>query len=125
MGDLSGADVRDMIQDSTNALPSWLRDSLTTEPEDGVLNKRGRSRHTWTVLARATLLGDTAAKQFLVKTFNVSPDGVGLITRIPLRESADLELVPADGSGEPVRVRVVHCTRTLQGYKVGCELVTR
>lgn len=109
-----------VIQDTANALPSWLGDSLTTEPEDGVLNKRTKSRHTWTVLARATLLGDTVAKQFLVKTFNVSLDGVGLITRIPLRESADLELVPENGSGE--RVRVVHGTQTLQGYKVGCEL---
>ena len=124
MGSLSGADVRGMIQDTTNAMPSWLRDSLTTDPEDGVLNKRRRSRHTWTVLARATLLGDSVGKQFSVKTFNVSPGGVGLITRVPLRESAHLELVPADGSGEPVRIRVVHCTRTLQGYKVGCELVT-
>ncbi len=124
MGDLSGADVRDMIQDTTNALPSWFRDSRTTEPEDGVSIKRGRSRHTWTVLARAILLGDTAGKQFSVKTFNVSPGGIGLITRVPLRESADLELVPENGSGESVRVRVVHCTRTLQGYKVGCELVT-
>lgn len=111
-----------VIQDTANALPSWLRDSLTTEPEDGVLNKRTKSRHTWTVLARATLLGDTVAKQFLVKTFNVSLDGVGLITRIPLREIADLELVPENGFGEPVRVRVVHGTQTLQGYKVGCEL---
>ena len=86
--------------------------------------RRRTSRHTSTVLARATLLGDTAGMQFSVKTFNVSPGGVGLITRIPLRQSADLELVPVDGRGMPVRVRVVHCTRALQGYKVGCELVS-
>ena len=86
-----------VIQDTANALPSWLGDSLTTEPEDGVLNKRTKSRHTWTVVARATLLGDIVAKQFLVKTFNVSLDGVALITRIPLREIAEIWSNPVDG----------------------------
>ena len=116
--------MRAMIQETIIALPSWLRDSITTGPEDGVLNKRGTSRHASTVMARATLLGEIDAKQFSVKTFNIGVGGVGLITRIPLRESAELELVPVDGSGEPVRLRVIHCTQTIQGYKVGCELVS-
>ncbi len=139
MVDLSGADPRDM-QDTTNdvpswfrnPLPSWLRNGLATEPEDGqlfrrrlrVLNRRGKPRHPWTVIARATLLGGTASNRFIVKTFDVSLDGVGLITRVPLRVSADLELFPEDGPGDPVRVRVVYCKQILQGYKVGCEWVT-
>ena len=116
--------MRAMIQDVVNALPSWLRDGLTINPEDGIPNKRGDSRHTWTVFVRATMLGGTGGKQLSAKTFNVCPGGVGLITRVPLREGADLELVPEDGPGETVRVRVVHCTQTLQGYKVDCELIT-
>lgn len=140
MVNLSEADVPDMIRDTAKALPSWLRnplptwlrDGLATEPEDGqlfrrrlrVLNRRRNARHTWTVLARATLLGGTASKQFFVKTFDVSLDGIGLITRVPLRVSANLELFPVDGPGDPVRVRVTYCIQTIQGYKVGCELIT-
>lgn len=118
-----GADMCEMGHEAQNALPSWLIDALASEPEAGTLNKRGDSRHTWIAFARATILGGTEVKQLSVKTFNVGPGGIGLITRVPLRESADLELVPEDGPGKPVRVRVVHCTQTLQGYKVGCEFV--
>lgn len=112
----------EMIQEARSALPSWLLDGLAVTPEAGISNKRGDSRHAWIVFARATILGGTDVKQLSVKTFNVGPGGIGLITRVPIRDGADLELVPEDGPGEPVRVRVVHCTQTLQGYKVGCEL---
>ena len=54
----------------------------------------------------------------------MSHGGLGLIRRIELHQSDELELSPMGDVGEPVRVRVVYCKQTIQGYKVGCEFVT-
>ena len=54
---------------------------------------------------------------------NVSPRGMGMITRMPLTPGQVIQLSPGDGSdGTPVQATVVHCTQTVQGYKVGCTL---
>jgi|GEM_PF-1676094 len=107
-----------------NDIPLWLREGLDEEATDGVLNKRAEPRHGWVVMTRAMLLGSPGTELTSVKTYNISRRGLGLITRKQLNMGAELIVSPMYETGEPVRVRVVYCKQTIQGYKVGCEFVT-
>jgi len=107
----------------TNEIPSWLRAGLDVEAADGVLNKRTEPRHGWVTMTRARLARAPNTELISVKTYNVSRSGLCLITRKQLHDGTELVLTPMHETGEPVRVRVVHCKQTIQGYKVGCEFV--
>ena len=105
-------------------LPSWLLEALESETGDLVLNKRSEPRRDSYLLAFLEA-GDTPGVERLsVKVTNVSSRGIGFIARSPLEESREFQLTPQGVSEhgtpfEAVRVRVVHCTQTVQGYKVG------
>ena len=111
-------------------LPAWLRTAIEEgERLDRHLNKRSEHRLAWVRLASLQPQPDTGAeKPISVKIANVSSRGVGLISREPLDEGLQLALSP-DGvmedltPFETINVRVVHCTKTIQGYKVGCVFV--
>ncbi|MHC4697817.1 MAG: hypothetical protein ACYTFA_13885 [Planctomycetota bacterium] len=111
-------------------LPAWLRSAVEEgECADPQLNKRGEHRYVWVRLASVEPRSDGGSAMGMpVKIANVSSQGVGLISRKPLEESEQLVLTP-DGVTEKwapfesVNVRVIHCTRTVQGYKVGCVFV--
>lgn len=113
-----------MVTVNVNDIPLWLREGLDEEATDGVLNKRSEPRHGWMILTRARLLSSPDTELTSVKTFNVSCGGLGLITRKELHQGDELEISPMSDTGEPVRVLVVYCKQTIQGYKVGCEFVT-
>lgn len=111
-------------------LPAWLRMAVEEgECVDRHLNKRSEHRLVWIRLASLKPHPDNGSeKPMSVKIANVSSRGVGLITREPVEEGRQLALSP-DGVTEDltpfetVNVRVVHCTKTIQGYKVGCVFV--
>lgn len=110
-------------------LPDWLLEGLEGDPTDSLLNKRSDERHFYAspvdirVETKAGLAGGPSAR-----VFNVSVNGVGLISREPIEAGLTVILVPRDATPEViaqdgVRAKVVYCRQTIQGYKVGCELV--
>lgn len=101
-------------------LPSWLLEAFEGELTDPLPNKRSEPRHIWVTLVFGKAANDPDAPSFPVKTYNASRSGVGLITRKPLPQGQILEISPEESLNESVRVRVVHCTQTIQGYRIGC-----
>jgi len=87
-----------------------------------MLNKRQEERAVsalYCLLERDGRPGEMLSAQ----VYNVSPHGMGMITRKPLTPGQIIQVAPGDGSdGSPVRATVAHCTQTVQGYKVGCTL---
>ena len=103
-------------------MPAWLQAAMRdAQDTDGVLNKRGEKRWALYMLCKAQPLG--GGQSFTVRLFNVSENGVGLITRQELRDRDEIQMEPLDDFGERVALEVVHCTATLQGYKVGCRII--
>ena len=105
-------------------LPRWLQEAIAEgEPTDGIPNKRGEKR----ILSALYCLieQDAAAEHLSARVYNVSANGLGMITRRRMSPGQQIQLMPGDGSdGAPVTARVVHCTQTIQGYKVGCTFVS-
>lgn len=106
-------------------IPGWLREALEGELTDKAPSKRAEPRRVWWGLASVQRHDGVSEKQFSVKMTNVSPEGIGFISRQPLEVGDRLQLIPdGDSNGsaplEPVNVRIIHCTQTVQGYKVGC-----
>lgn len=102
-------------------LPAWIHDILDNgDPTDEFPNKRTETRRIWTESCFAQREGVPGASTLMVRGFNVGSDGIGLIAREGLPVGQRLSLTPRSGPGEPVLVRVIHCTQTLLGYKVGC-----
>jgi hypothetical protein len=103
-------------------LPEWLGEALEEgETTDNLPNKRSTSRRVWTVFCRVQSVGEPTMTSFTARLFNVGPGGIGLVTRRELEPGLRLEVVPeGDANQDAVQVRVVHCTQTVQGYKVGC-----
>lgn len=102
-------------------LPAWIHDVLENgDPTDEFPNKRTETRRIWTESCFAEREGNPVGSTLMVRGFNVGCDGIGLIAREGLPVGQRLKLTPRSGPGEPVLVRVIHCTQTLLGYKVGC-----
>lgn len=105
-------------------LPMWIAEAIAEgDPVSGVRNKRGEDR---LVSALYCLIepGGQAGEHVSAQVHNVSERGLGMIVRKPLRAGQKIQLLPGDGSkAVGVAATVVHCTQTVQGYKVGCEFV--
>ena len=106
-------------------LPEWLHEALRErEPTDDLPNKRAESRRVWTVFCLAQPEDEPSMDPFTARVFNACAGGVGFIARKEVPVGQRLELRPEHGPEETsVHVRVIHCTRTVQGYKVGCAFV--
>lgn len=108
-------------------LPQWFREALEGDPTDHVPNKRSEPRHVFVYLARVRAEQDANAGDVSVRLFNVGTGGVGFTARQEFEPGARLILLP-EGLPELVAdetavcVRVVHCTQTVQGYKIGCVI---
>lgn len=104
-------------------LPSWLREMVEAcESDDDRTSRREASRQAWMGPCFVQLEGEVESDRFLARGLNVGPAGVGFISRRELRFDQPVLLYPREGEGEPVHLRVIHCTRTVQGYKVGCTI---
>ena len=103
-------------------LPEWVREALREgDPTDDLPDKRTESRHVWTVFCTAQTEDEPSADAFTARVFNVCSGGIGLIVRKELRVGQRLRIRPEGISDQtPVRARIIHCTRTVQGHKVGC-----
>lgn len=106
-------------------LPQWLTEAiLEGDSTDALLNKRHEERTISALYCMIERDGNTGAP-LTAQVYNVSPNGMGMITRKPLTAGQCIKLAPGDDSdGAPVRAVVVHCTQTVQGYKVGCSFQT-
>ncbi|MEK6798516.1 MAG: PilZ domain-containing protein [Planctomycetota bacterium] len=96
--------------------PTWLREGLDGDFNDQDAQRRNETRHVWVRLASI---------QASVRITNVSENGVGLITRESLPKGQRIRLTPdgrneADHPYDSATLRVVHCTPTINGFKVGC-----
>ena len=107
-------------------LPKWLLDAIETgDPLAGVPAKRGESRlHAWSFPCRVVPVAGGPSASFTINLQNISQQGLGFISRQELSPGDELDIKPADQPQAPsVRARIRHCTRTLQGFKVGCSFV--
>ena len=101
-------------------LPAWLGEILEgSHPTETMPGKRSESRRHWPGSCYAQPEGASEDEQAFVHGLNLAPTGIGFLSREPYTEGQILDLVPGEGSGEPVRVCVVHCTQTVGRYKVG------
>ena len=106
----------DNSTDAAAIQESWIQEGLEGHFEREDKCRRGQPRRMWVRLASV---------ESTVRITNVSPDGVGLISREPFTEGQCIRVTPEcatdDGrEHEPATLRVVHCTSTINGYKVGC-----
>jgi hypothetical protein len=107
-------------------LPTWLMAALASADADGgVLNKRRDARRPWSGLINAQNAADPSKRSFTVNVFNLSSLGLGIITRNQQCVGDRLVLTPVGEPGQNITVRVVHCTRTIQGFKVGCRFESK
>jgi len=111
-------------QSSRSQLPEWLQQAIIEgDSVAGVRNKRAEDRMVSALFCQIESDGQPG-EILSARVHNVSESGLGMITRRWLRPGQRIQLTPADGSdGEPVTATVVHCTQTIQGYKVGCAFV--
>ena len=117
------------MQDSdarTTSTPAWVQEALREgEATDGVPNKRAEPRLSWHATCTAKPLRTQDLGPFSVRVFNVSSGGLGVIARRRVEPGERLLLTPLGAAAtEAVRVRVIHCTQTVQGYKIGCAFDT-
>ena len=105
-------------------LPDWLSEALEESyPTDDLPNKRSESRRVWSSLYLLTSEDDTSGTPITVRMTNVASAGIGFVSRKVLTPHSRFKLTPEGREdAEPVHVRVVHCTKTVQGYKVGCSI---
>ena len=113
---------------SSQVLPQWFIEALEGDPTDNQLNKRSETRHEWVVLAQLNSSGSSSSGKSMVKVFNVSKDGLGFVSRQPMREQERILITPdgvaADGTPyESIEAVTVYCRQTIQGYKIGCTLL--
>ena len=74
----------------------------------------------------AATLASTGTPAFFLHAAEGLHGDLGMITRKPLMAGQRIQLSPGDGSaGSPVVAVVVHCTQTVQGYKVGCSICSK
>ncbi len=113
---------------SRTELPNWVREALDCEPTDSMPNKRSEPRHVWIRLATVQHADTPEASPISAKIMNASSQGIGFSSRKAFEEGQELTFTP-DGVSEEsapyeaVKVRVIHCTSTIQGFKVGCVFV--
>ena len=107
---------------SAGQLPSWLQQWVDEgPPTDSFANKRSESRRECAVYCVAHCMDDETVTPFHARMFNVDSQGVALLTRQALIVGLRLLLRPeGDEQAPAVTARIVHCTQTVQGYKVGC-----
>jgi hypothetical protein len=114
---------------TTSSLPDWLWELLEEEPGEGSHGKRRKPRQYAGGLAWATRVGEPNGKPIAVRLYNVGPTGLCFTSRVEFARGTRVNLLP---DGDPdivapkpaVKLSVVHCTGTVQGFKVGCELIT-
>jgi hypothetical protein len=104
-------------------LPRWLRDAFEAgEPMHSLPDQRRESRRVCAESFLAQIVPEPEVESFLVRGFNLNHLGLGFIAPCELKVGRRLKLTPADDPAKPPAcVRVVHCTKTAQGYKIGCE----
>ena len=105
-------------------LPAWIRAALEFgDPTDNLPNKRAESRRAWVLLCLLTPRDKPNSAPITVRVTNVGPSGIGFISREVLTADSRVRLIPQGGrEDEAVYGRIVHCTQTVQGFKVGCSI---
>lgn len=107
-------------------IPDWFVEAIEAgDLLEGVPGKRGESRlHAWSLPCRFVPVEGGPSASFKCNLQNVSMQGLGFISRQPLTPGDELDITPADQpEATSVRARIKHCTRTLQGFKVGCYFI--
>ena len=112
-----------MTTESDVRLPQWLLDASTGETTEGPSRKRTDTREQSPTFAYIRPLDEPDAKPVGVHVSNLSASGVGFVTRMQFFVGTRLLLLEDDempDAADTVALRVVHCTQTIQGYKIGC-----
>lgn len=114
-------DCRELTSDQ---LFDLMLDLRQVAEADGTSNQRGCSR--WQLQAAAELCytnthGARVTERVSIR--DISMSGVGLICQHSVPEGASATLVlPLEDARYKVDLTVAYCTRTVEGYRVGCRL---
>ena len=114
--------------DIDRRFPTWLRNALHEPTPDRESTKRQEPRQPATGLANVTSRNNPDGERIPVRLYNVGVNGIGFTARSKFDLGDELTLTP---EGTPkiveqessVHLRVIHCTQTVQGFKVGCVLI--
>jgi len=89
------------------------------DPQEGEEYRRDDVRRPVPAGLSATLA--IGRKTLLAALVNVSQTGLELKSRVRIPERSPVQVCLRDG-GQWLRARVVHCTGTIGGYKVGLKI---
>jgi len=114
--------ARPLKVEQIEELISSLDERWNTDP---FLIKRHQQR--WALRAPVDLYftgSDGVEKSVYASCRDINAQGIGLLCREPLEPGTRAELViDIDGTKYCAALRIVHCTQTVGGYKVGCEFI--
>lgn len=105
-------------------LPEWLREAIDNNgPADEPPIRPKGAHGSWSGPLVVRAAGRRQVAITRVYASSIGPEEAQCIGRAALPVGALFDLAPGDGTGEPVRVRVVHCTQTVQGYSIGFDFI--
>ncbi len=116
-----------ILPDAQRDIPAWLQAILDEEgPENGT-GKRREARVHASGLAKVTHIGESSITPVPVRLYNAGAHSVGFTARHEFNPGDELTLLPHDAPEIvapelAVRLQIVHCTQTVQGYKIGCKI---
>ncbi len=112
------------VHDEKVRLPAWIREAIrNSKPPVELSARRREPRGTWSGLYVVQPAKGPEVERTYVRATDISSGGVQCISLWDLPLNAVVDLIPANTEGDPVRVRVVHCTETRKGYMIGFAFV--
>jgi hypothetical protein len=100
-----------------SVVAAWLAEAGAAGGADCYAGKRNERRFPWTTQMELRAGG----RVHYVNTTDISPEGIGVMTRIAMAEGETVWL--RRGSADPwIKARVAHNTQTVGKYRVGMAL---
>lgn len=118
-----------VFSDAQRSIPTWLQAILDEEGSEDRTGKRHEARIHASGLAKVTHIGERSITPIPVRLYNAGAHSVGFTARYEFNPGDELTLLPHDAPEIvapelAVRLQIVHCTQTVQGYKIGCKFST-
>ncbi len=112
-GSQSESDVQLTPQE---VVQTWLCEAVLEEG-DVYAAKRAEARYAWNSSLEILIDGQALS----VRATNISPNGMGLVSRHKL-EAGQTVLLRREPSDPWIKARIVHVTQTVGGYKLGAQV---
>jgi hypothetical protein len=104
--------------------PQWFLDALAEATEQDVLVKRREQRQPFMDNLEVEFLTGPRRAKLNSRGQNVSETGLCIVSRSRIDLYVEVRLRPdcADAPQEWLNGRIIHCTQTVGGYKIGIQV---